>query len=423
MVKAYNKVVEAMIRKSLAVLVYELWKDSKSIQEHLKQNKECYLLINSSFLYRDKKTVKTLQSSKRLLAKVVGAEEPEVQEVIVKDDVTLKSHYIILESPGPSETLETSVAAELTSLGDVIFILLGTLTGLRSTEQMVNNEYVQTLRLDENVKKELLFENGICTINRILPIEDLLQKIGSSLPKGSCLTSKDKENIGKAYNALLDTAISEVIIDPKDERDTILGRIADSLQEQVKNYEAALKNLEEDPKDQTVLYEILRVAYNFSTDVLPLVFLFMSICDLKPLVFWCTIDKHWALRQAFAALPWSALGRKERLQDYREIVAGARNQAFHHFLPFNATIEVDLTNMDVRAEKLRLFPPYGQKQRRGVQLKDQELIDVLSEFSRAKQRPVSLQFWKLNFNVMKATADLANAMLETLLLIWNNKRS
>jgi hypothetical protein len=133
------------------------------------------------------------------------------------------------------------------------------------------------------------------------------------------------------------------------------------------------------------------------------------------------LGEQWALYQAFASLPWSDLGRKEKLEEYQSIVSEARNSAFHHVLPFDATIEVNLSQLDVRAEKIRLFSPYGHSKRRGVLLKDQELADLFSEFSRAKQRPVSNVFWESNLRVMEASCDLAQAVLETLILIHEAK--
>jgi hypothetical protein len=159
-----------------------------------------------------------------------------------------------------------------------------------------------------------------------------------------------------------------------------------------------------------------------ATDVLPLISLFVSICDLKPLVFWCTVKEQWALHRAFASLPWAALGRKEKLEEYKSIVSQARSHAFHHVLPFDSTVEVDLSTLDVRAETIRLFVPFGQKQGRGVHLKDQKLADVLAEFSRAKERPVSQVFWKANLAVIQAACKLAEEVLATLILIHDARR-
>ncbi len=135
-----------------------------------------------------------------------------------------------------------------------------------------------------------------------------------------------------------------------------------------------------------------------------------------------TLLEQWTLHQAFASLPWPALGRKEKLEEYKSIVSQARSHAFHHGLPFDSTVEIDLSTSDVRAEKIRLFVPFGQKEGRGVHLKDQKLAEVLAEFSRAKERPVSQIFWKANLAVMHAACQLAEEVLSALVLIHNARR-
>src|SRR5258708_28504302 len=96
----------------------------------------------------------------------------------------------------------------------------------------------------------------------------------------------------------------------------------------------------------------------------------MSLADLKPLIFWVSVQEQWALCQAFASLPWPTSGRKQSLEEYKAIIAQARSYAFHHILPFDSTVEADLSQLDVRAQAIRLFVPYGQKEGRGVFLKD-----------------------------------------------------
>ncbi|MCI0722825.1 MAG: hypothetical protein L0338_28225, partial [Acidobacteria bacterium] len=268
--------------------------------------------------------------------------------------------------------------------------------------------------------------NGVYAIKKIVPIEDLLAQISNDVAEQGTLSEEDRREIAKAYDELLDGATMDVIIPTGKAvraEGTTLGQIVGSLRSQTSEYRDALRALPSAGEDNQSLNEVLRIAYNFSTDVLPLIFLFMSICDLKPLIFWCTVDKQWALYSAFASLPWSALGRKEKLEGYQQIVSQARNRAFHHVLPFDATVEADLSNSDVRAEKIRLFTPFGQKEARGVRLKDQDLADLFGEFSRAKWRPVSNVFWHANLDVMQAATDLAQAVLDTLILVHKARKS
>lgn len=184
-----------------------------------------------------------------------------------------------------------------------------------------------------------------------------------------------------------------------------------------------MQELINEPDDKHALNEVLRIAYNFSSDVVPLLFLFVSICDLKPLVFWCTVQYHWDFRAALGNLPWLALGKKEKLEDYRAVISRARDHAFHHILPFEATLEVDLSKFDVRAEKIRLFSPYGSRDERGVHLRDQALAKLFGEFSRSRQRPVPLTFWRANVKVMETACILSEKILETLVAIHETRVS
>jgi hypothetical protein len=250
--------------------------------------------------------------------------------------------------------------------------------------------------------------------------EDLLAQISDSLPESTELSDADRHAISDSYNKLLDASTMEVAIPAgriARSSDTVLGQIVSALESQKDEYALALLALRKTPDDRHALHEGLRIAYNFATEALPLISLFMSICDLQPLVFWCTVDSQWSLYSAFADLPWSALGKKQSLHAYQEIVSQARNDAFHHVLPFDATVEIDLLDQNVRAEKIRLFLPFGEKQGRGIRVQDQELADVLAEFSRARQRPVSIAFWQANLRVMQAACRLAERMLEAIILI------
>ncbi|MDH7561708.1 MAG: hypothetical protein QHJ34_16010 [bacterium] len=415
--------VVAAIMDAVEPLVHEVVGADEEVTRALEAKGRIQLLVNSSFLYRDKSLVKTRQSSKRLVATVTGdPQHPHVDDVQVVDGMDLKKHYSILATPPGTQvaTLSDSASAALRAVGDIIFVLIGTMRGIRPMEQPVKARSICTLRLDPSLANEFELAAGACAIKSVLPMEDLLNNVRAALGCGASLSDDDCRAIAGAYDTLLDEAVTEVVIPmgrEVDAKDTVLGRIVAALREQTREYESALKVHEEKLEDHQALHEVLRIAYNFSTDALQIVFLFMSMCDLKPLLFWSTVDKQWALHKAFALLPWLALGRKEKVEEYRAIISAARNQAFHHVLPFDTTVEVDLSNVDVRAERMRLFAPYGEKQERGVRLKDQDLADVFAQFSRAKQRPVSTAFWRANLRVMEATTELAGRMLDTLLLI------
>lgn len=418
------------IEEAVEATVKEMVKADGSLVKAITQKADLGLMINSSFLHRDQRSVKTLQSPQRLVAKVSkSGKRIRTGEVSILDGITIRKHYRILSDKELRGTvrLQQAVSQEVSSLGDLIFVLVGTVKGLRASAQQVAGGAVKELRLTPTLSGEFQkVDDGVYAIKKIMPIEDLFARLSRDVAGQGALSEKDRREIARAYDELLDNATTDVVIPTGGTvraKETTLGQIVESLRSQTSEYRSAVRRLPSPGEDDHALNEVLRIAYNFSTDVLPLVSLFMSICDLKPLVFWCTVDKQWALYTAFASLPWSALGRKEKLGEYQQIVSQARNRAFHHVLPFDATLEVDLSNLDVRAEKIRLFTPFGQNQARGVLLRDQELADLFGEFSRAKWRPVSNTFWKANLKVMEAATDLAQAILDTLILVHRARKA
>src|SRR5579872_4641062 len=394
------------------------------------RNTTVHLVINGSFLYPDKTLVKTNQSAKRLLARLTATgKRIRPENIAIIEDEPIKGHYKILSVPDAARLteLDTSVAQELANSGDLLFTLLGTIKGVRASTEKVEGKNVRELRLVPSLIGPNIQRSGdrAYSFCQVLPIEELLQFIADDLKNEGGCSAEDQRAIAAAYDKMLDQVVTEVTVPSggvRERNETILGKIALSLHVQAEEYRKALAGLPRDCDDPRALHEVLRIAYNFTADVLPLVALFVSICDLKPLIFWCTLGEQWALHQAFASLPWAALGRKGNLEDYKSIVSQARSHAFHHILPFDSTVEVDLSTLDVRAEKIRLFVPFGQKEGRGIHLKDQKLAEVLSVFSRAKERPVSHGFWKANLSVIQAACRLADGVLSALILIHDAKR-
>ncbi len=394
------------------------------------RNTNTHLVLDSSFLHRDKQTLKTRQSPRRLIATLVPkGKGVSSTSVAILDGSSFKRNWQIQSQVDSSKLvpLPAAVTQEIKSVGDLIFVLIGQIKGLRAAEHEVQSSVVKAIWLmpastGADVEK---VDKGIFSIRRFLPIEDLLLQLGDALGQPGGLSAKDRNAIADAYGKMHDAAITDVVVPmakvaKPDE--TVLGQIVSSLRTETAEYKTALAALQSKPEDRRSLNEVLRIAYNFSTDVLPLVYLFMSIADLKPLIFWFTVQEQWALCQAFASLPWPTSGRKQSLEEYKAIIAQARSYAFHHILPFDSTVEADLSRLNVRAQTIRLFVPYGQKEGRGVFIEDQALVDVLKEFSRAKERPVSNAFWWANLKVIEAVHELAQKVLDALVLVHEARR-
>jgi len=424
--------IEARILAATDAVIQQMASsDDEIAQAVIGRSVSLNLAINSSFLYRDRQSVKTTQSPRRLVAHLSATgRRVRATEVSIVDGLTLRSHYKILPSRSDPALIPLSagITQELAAIGDLLFILIGSVKGLRPAVQTVESMAVNELRLVPSQATPDIQQlgPGIYGIRKILALEELFAYIEQDLTAQGGLSAEDRRAVAQAYDAMVDAATTEVTVPSgriQDRKETVLGQIVNSLQIQTAEYKRSLVAMQNSPEDSKALNEVLRIAYNFSTDVLPLISLFRSICDLKPLVFWCTIKQQWALYRAFASLPWSSLGRKEKLEEYQSIVSQARSYAFHHILPFDSTVEVDLSSLDVRADTIRLFLPFGQSQGRGVHLKDQKLADILAEFSRAKLRPVSTVFWQSNLKIMQESCQLAEQILETLILLHEARQS
>ena len=411
--------IETKVQQGADAVVRQMVDEDDAIARAvIGRNTQKYLVINSSFLYRD---VKTAQSNRRLIARLTtSANRVRSDRISIIDNEPLKAHNKIVGAEAQLVSLPTAIHQEIASMGNLVFVLIGSIKGLRTCSQRVKSTRITEIRLvpSQTGAPVQTTGNGVYSIATLVPIEDLFEHINEELDEG--LSIQERQALVSAYDDMLDAAITEVTVPTtavRRRQDTILGKIAVSVREQVSSYRTALDTLLAAPEDRMALNEVLRIAYNFSVDALPLLSLFVSVCDLKPLVFWCTVKEQWALHRAFSSLPWGALGRKEKLEEYKSLVSQARSYAFHHFLPFESTVEIDLTGLNVQARTIRLFLPFGQKSGRGFHIEDQELADVLVEFSRPKQRPVSEAFWRANLSVMECALKLTEEIVSSLILI------
>lgn len=163
--------------------------------------------------------------------------------------------------------------------------------------------------------------------------------------------------------------------------------------------------------------EILRIAYNFASDATTYLNLIVSICDLKPIVLWGTIAEHIALSEAFKQLPWTRSRNKPSMKNYTLTISDARNSAFHNLFPFRKSLQLTLPQSALQNAELRIFSEHGKKKDNRLSFQDRELIDLLTEFTRARERRVASRFWQQNLAVMDATIALfsaTNSFLKTL---------
>lgn len=218
-----------------------------------------------------------------------------------------------------------------------------------------------------------------------------------------------REAFGVTLDKLQDEGVAELQIPSLGSslQRGISDAIIEVLTQQRSEYAAALARLDKKgDSDAGALNEILRIAYNFSSDATGYLNLVVSICDLKPIVLWGTIAEHYALSEAFRLLPWTRSRNKPSLKNYGLTISDARNSAFHNLFPFKKALNVNLPSAALRGAELRLFSEHAKKKDNQLSYHDKPLVDVLVEFTRARERQVSKHFWQQNLQVMDSTIAL-----------------
>src|ERR1700693_4360943 len=176
-----------------------------------------HLVINGSFLYRDKSVVKTTQSDRRLLARLAATgKRVRPESISIIDNETIKMHYKMTGLPDAARltALTTGVAQELANIGDLLFTLLGTVKGMRPETQAVDGKNVRELRLIPSLTGANVQSAGerVYSIRRILPIEELLEFISDDLKEQGGISIEDQRAIGDSYDKMLDKVVTEVTV-------------------------------------------------------------------------------------------------------------------------------------------------------------------------------------------------------------------
>ena len=271
----------------------------------------------------------------------------------------------------------------------------------------------------QNATDSVEIANRLITVRDVhdeAPLAETITKLyedrGSQLPDG-LLTA-----LGIALDQLQDCAVASLVLPSQG---TELGRgmtdsIVEVLQEQREQYASVLASSTTQELSEGI-NEILRIAYNFASDATTYLNLIVSICDLKPIVLWGTIAEHIALSEAFKQLPWSRSRNKPSMKNYTSTISDARNSAFHNLFPFRKSLHLILPQSALQNAELRIFSEHGKKKDNKLSFQERELIDLLTEFTRARERRVSSWFWQQNLVVMDATIALfsaTNSFLKTL---------
>lgn len=380
------------------------------------------VLINNSFVFRD--DVKT-KKAEEFLALTIGEDGPDSEIAVARGarfNVDFKRFASSSTNLPTASSLSSNIEPQLEQLGHLVFLLIGEIDDTEIVEAPLNHNAFTSVMWDPNPTELVRVDGERIVVGRT----DDEQEIWSAVREQMNATGVDhvpdglRESLGVALDKLQDQAVARVRIPEVGVAASagITDAILTVLREQRNQYADAVANLAGGPSEGgSALNDVLRLAYNFASDATGYLRLIVSICDLKPIVLWGTIAEHYALSVAFHSLPWARSRNKPSLKNYQQSIADARNSAFHNLFPFRKSLRVPLPEAALGSPELQIFSEHTKKSGNRLTYRDQELVDVLVEFTRARERRLPSVFWERNLDVMDATIMLferTNEFVKTL---------
>ena len=172
-----------------------------------------------------------------------------VSDLFLSDDRTVRDNYKLIASSEKLNTipLDQAVSEEIEIMGDLIFVLVGKLEGLRQSSQSVGGKIITDLKLEPQLKSKIeRIDQATYAVGSLISVEDLLSQIDTDFQGDGGLADGERTKIAEAYDRLLDSATADVVISTsqiQEPKGTILGRIVDALKYQTGEYRAALRML------------------------------------------------------------------------------------------------------------------------------------------------------------------------------------
>ena len=369
------------------------------------------VVVNNSFVFRDVDTNKADDYLALTVAETGELTFPPLLASGLRFNLDFK--YLPPTSRLPAtRPLNVAVADGIKNLGELLFILIGEIDDSTVLSETVNHADFDEIVWEPSLGQTVRVEGRRLEVGQVHDedavwhyVQNHYDGSGQAVPDGL------REAVGVALDRLQQAAVADLTIPGARQSlgDGITDQIVAVLKEQMSEYEKALSRLAASPTDTAAENEILRLAYSFASDATGYLRLIVSVCDLKPLVLWGTVSHHLALSEAFRKLPWTRSRNKPSMKNYVDTISDARNSAFHNLFPFRKSLNVALTSEALAGAGLVIFSEHGRKKDNVLSYRDKALVDVLTGFTRARERRVTTRFWQQNYEVMAEAVGLFEA--------------
>lgn len=363
-----------------------------------------FVAINNSFIFRE--SIKTVKSVMYLAFDISTTKTFDIKKIFIVQGISFNSHFKLftLNANHKKTKLEDALKDELKEIGEVIYTIVGDIQDINDISEQISSAHFKKITLSPTNEMDFQIVDDEIIIKDYNDRELIWKNIENHCTTNSLEISENLPSlIEKAITTLQNNAYSTLslpkIFNPKTKY--LLDKISMVIEDHLNTYKANIEKIDTDPKS---MIEILRISYNFVSDVNKLLALVINLCDLKPIILWLTISKYFYLDNKFKELPFGFSKNKASLSDYESVVKNARNKSFHQLFPFNKSLRFELDSL--KKVSVTIFANHGKKDGNKMTYKDQELYDLLRSFTRVNEQVVSKNFWIKNEDVMKAVHEL-----------------
>jgi len=408
--------ITAQIRAAVAAFAKQ-----REFLKWLKEEKvgDGLVLLNNSFIFRQK--LKTVKSDLYLGIPVRTTSHLGVSNVVVARGLAFNSDFKFVELKAMKtlevQEIDPAIDKQLSQLGSIVMVLIGEVLNNVVTRAPIGHSLFSELELNP-AATTLAIKDKTIQVRSISDEEEIWTELekarGTQLPTDLAQPlASALDHIRKNHYAVLRLPGESSPSRP------LLDSFVDALRQNLARYKHAWNKCKGQMDiDPVEFNDVLRIAYNFATDAVLVIRLLVSICDLKPIVRWCTVDEWFRLAESFRNLPWSKMKDKHSLDAYQLTVSNARNKAFHRLLPVDNTLRVELEGTKLGRITLRLFPEYAERSsEETMDYEDRALVKLLTDFTRVSERSVSPQVWRRNIAVMEAAIELLSRTSSALKLL------
>ena len=369
-----------------------------------------FVAINNSFIFRE--SIKTVKSAKYIAFKISPTKTFDTKKIYIVEGIAFNSHFKLytLTTNHKKTKLEDAIKDELKEIGEVLYTIVGEIQDVNDISEPLSNAHFKKITLSPTLSTDFEIAGDEILIKDYSDREEIWKKIEAHCNSNTLdIADNLPSSIDRAITIFQNNAYSTLSVPKKFNATTkyLLDKISIVIEDHLKTYKTNISKIDTDPK---AMIEILRISYNFVSDVNKLLALVINLCDLKPIILWLTISKYFNLDNKFKELPFGFSKKKASLSDYESVIKNARNKSFHQLFPFNKSLRFELDALE--KVSVTIFSNHGKKDGNKMTYKDQELYDLLRGFTRVNEQVVSKNFWIKNEEVMKAVHELINATSE-----------